>query len=52
MIELTRGEAESLLDFIELNLIQDIRDDVDIDSMEWLANMVSIWAKCKEATKK
>jgi len=46
-MELTLGEAESLLDFLEIHLISDIREDVDIDSLEWVANMISIWQKCK-----
>lgn len=46
MVELTAQEAESLCDFLELNLIQNIRDDTDIDSMLWLDDMMSIWRKC------
>ena len=46
MIELTQGEAESLLDYLELNLIQYIRENTDMDSMLWLSNMISIWEKC------
>lgn len=46
MVELTQGEAESLLDYLELNLIQDIKDNPDTDSMLWLYNMMSIWEKC------
>lgn len=48
-ITITMDEAESLLDYLEINLIQNIRDDTDVDSMEWLCNMVSIYMKCKEA---
>ena len=32
MIEITKEEAESLLDFIELNFYEVIRNDVDIDN--------------------
>lgn len=46
MIELTKSEAESLLDYLELNLIQDIKDNPDMDSMLWLRNMMPIWEKC------
>ena len=46
MVELTAQEAESLCDFLELNLNQNIRDDTDIDSMLWLDNMMAIWRKC------
>lgn len=50
-IALNRGEIESLLDWMECHLIQDIRDDEDIDSMEWLSNMMSIYNKCKAVSK-
>lgn len=46
MIELTQGEAESLLDYLELNFIKDIKDDPDVDSMLWVDNIMSIWRKC------
>ena len=36
------------MDWLEINLIQDVKDDPDCDSMEWLCNMVSIYKKCKE----
>lgn len=45
-VELTESEAESLLDYLELNLIQNIKDDPDVDSMLWVDNMMSIWRKC------
>lgn len=46
MIELTESEAESLRDYLEINLIGNIRDNPDVDSMLWLDNMMSIWRKC------
>ena len=46
MVELTESEASSLCDYLELNFIQNVRDDTDIDSMLWLDNMMSIWRKC------
>lgn len=51
MIMLTRDECESLLDWLEIHLIDDIRGDDDIDSMEWLSNMMSIYNKCKAVSK-
>lgn len=48
MIMLTKDECESLLDWLEIHFIDDIRNDTDADSMEWLSNMVSIYNKCKE----
>ena len=46
---LTEAEAESLKNLLEDNLIGIIQSDVDIDNMEWLANIVNIWTKCKKA---
>ena len=45
-IKLTKDEAESLLDYLEINLIQNIKDNPDVDSMIWLDNIMSIWRKC------
>lgn len=48
MIEITKDEAESLLDFIESNFYEVIRNDVDIDNINWAANIMSLYQKCKE----
>ena len=48
MIEIKKDEAESLMDLIETNIFTIIRDDVDIDSIEWLDNIMSVYRKCKE----
>lgn len=47
-IVLSKDEAESLADFIDLNLIDVIRNDTDIDSIEWLCNICSIYKKCED----
>lgn len=49
MIEINTMEAETLVDFIEINIFQIIREDTEIDNMNWLVNMVNIYLKCKEA---
>lgn len=51
MIEITKGEAESLMDFIETNIFDNIRADEDVDSIEWLCNIMSVYKKCKESEK-
>ena len=48
MIEITKDEAESLVDFIEMNIFDMIRNDPDVDSIEWLCNIASVYRKCKE----
>lgn len=46
--ELTKDEAYSLADFIDFNLLSYIRQDEEVDSMEWLKNIVHAYEKlCK-----
>ena len=47
MVTLTRAECQSLLDFIEPELYNVIRQDTDIDSVQWLINICSIISKCR-----
>lgn len=47
-IELTKKEAHALAEFVDMNLIPTIRNDTDIDSMEWLKCMIHAYEKlCK-----
>lgn len=46
MIEITSGEAASLRDFIEFNLLDAIRNDVDVDSLLWVYNILNVYRKC------
>ena len=48
MIEITKDEAESLLDFIEVSFFDTIRNDEDVDNLEWAMNIMSVYKKCKE----
>ena len=43
VLHLTASKAESLRVFIEGHLMRDIREDPEIDNMEWLADMCEIW---------
>ena len=47
MIEITKNEAESLMEFIEANIFDNIRVDEEIDSIEWLCNVTSVYQKCQ-----
>lgn len=47
MIEITKEEAESLLDFIEVSFFDTIRNDEDVDNLEWVINIMSVYQKCK-----
>ena len=44
---LTEDEAYAVAEFIDLGLLEDIRKDTDIDSMQWLINMVHAYEKLK-----
>ena len=46
MIQLTKGEAESLCDFIETNLIDVVRNDPDCDNIIYIENLIRVWRKC------
>ena len=48
MIEITKDEAESLADLIECNLFDIIRNDMDIDGIQWLCNICSVFKKLQE----
>lgn len=52
MIEITRDEAESLVDLIEMNIFNIIRNDPDIDSIKWLENIMTVYQKCKAGARK
>ena len=40
-IDLTKSQCESLIDFIELNLLDVIRNDTDIDNLEYVKNILN-----------
>ena len=48
MIEITKDEAESLLDFIGVSFFDAIRNDEDVDNLEWAMNIMLVYKKCKE----
>lgn len=47
-LDLTKGEAHAVAEMIDMNLLDTIRNDVDIDSMLWLRRIVHAFEKlCK-----
>lgn len=48
MVDLTRSQCENIADFIELNIFDFIRNDIEIDNMDWLCDMADAWKKLKE----
>lgn len=47
MIEITEIEAETLVDTVERYIYDIIRDNEDIDNINWIANIMSVYEKCK-----
>ena len=48
-VELTRSQCENLANFIEMELITSIRNDVDVDNIEYLCDMCDAYKKLREA---
>ena len=48
-ITLTISQIESLKEFIEFEFIGSIRDDENIDNIDYIVNMMDIYKKLKEA---
>ena len=47
-IVLTKSQVNNLLEFFEINFIDSIRNDEEIDNIEYLCNMCDIYKKLKE----
>ncbi len=39
-VELTKSQVDNLIEFVELNFIQSIRDDTDIDNIDYIVDMM------------
>lgn len=48
IIDLTESQCRNLCDFIELNIFDYIRNDADIDNIDWLVDMMEIYQKLKK----
>lgn len=50
-VTLTKQEAENLENHLEWYIIQEIRDFGGVyDNLEYLANLIHIWERCKEVS--
>ena len=47
IIDLTESQCENLCDFIEFNIFDYIRNDTDIDNINWLIDMMETYQKLK-----
>ena len=45
MNDLTKDEAYAICGFIDLDLYDRIRNDTDIDSLQWLKNIIHAYEK-------
>lgn len=48
MVELTKDEAECLKNHLEWYIIQEIKDDTNYDSIDFLCNLIHVYEKCKQ----
>lgn len=44
-VNLTKHEAYALAEIIDMNLFDIIRNDAEIDSLQWLCNVLSAYGK-------
>lgn len=51
-ISFTLDECKTLADHIELTLFETIRNDPDIDNIEWLVSIMSAYTKLVDAAEK
>ena len=50
-VHITRSQAFNVAEFIELRLIDAIRNDPDLDNVEWIADMLAARKAFMEAAK-
>ena len=50
-VRMTRSQAFNVAEFIEMHLIDTIRNDPDLDNVEWIGDMVDAMRALKEASK-
>ena len=48
MVDLTESQCRNLCEFIEFNIFEYIRNDTDIDNIEWLIDMIEAYQKLKD----
>ena len=50
-VDLTKEQCESLIDYIEFNLLDVIRKDVEIDNLQWVQNILTAKDAFEKAVK-
>ena len=51
LITLTKSQCTNLAEFIDYNLLRAIREDEDIDNIDWVYDMCKAYKKLTEAEK-
>ena len=51
LVFLTAEEADSLADLLSNHLVEIIRSDLDIDNINYVANLIHVWEGCSAAAK-
>lgn len=41
-VALTKSQVDNLVEFVELNFIQSIRDDTDVDNIDYIVDMMDV----------
>lgn len=47
----TRGEVESLSDYLDVYLPGNLQEDAEWDNLQWLYNIMSVWKKIDDLDK-
>ncbi len=47
IIDLTESQCKNLCDFIEVNIFEYIRNDTEIDNIDWIVDMMEAYKKLK-----
>lgn len=50
-VELTKSQCKNLADWIDIHLLEAIRDDEDIDNLLWVKDMILAWEALEKAAK-
>lgn len=51
MVALTKSQCKNIVDFIETNLIDAIRNDDGIDNIDWIEDMLNLRNTLREAVR-
>ena len=49
MINLTKSQCKNLAELLEFNIFEIVRNDTDIDNINWLVDLMDAYTKLKEA---